>query len=283
MHLNIQKSLILMITLNIILVFMVVFVIVYGFLNYQGGIPLIELLMLLAISLISLSSAVISLTLIKPAMMSRTKLEQTESTLGDLNNLHNTLRAQRHDFMNHLQVVHSLIELSAYDEANKYISDVYDSIESVNSILKTGIPAVNAILEAKRRSSISKNIEMQIDIRTTLSEIPMPEWEICRILGNLIDNAVNAVLEKAKERKIHIEILDDIYSYKFRISDNGNGIKPDIKPQIFEAGFTTRKSGGEGMGLNICKNIVTKYNGSLDVNSEDGETTFVVTVPRKKS
>ena len=288
MQLNIHKSLVVMTILNIILVFIVVLIVVFGLANhqngyYQDGMPQIELLLLLAVSLISLSSAVISLMLLKPATLSRDKLKQTESSIGDLNNLNNTLRAQRHDFMNHLQVVHSLIELGEHDEANKYISDVYDSIESVNIILKTGIPAVNAILEAKRRSSLSHGIEVVIDIHSSLSEIPVPEWEICRILGNLIDNAVCALIDIPQNPRIKIEIFDDIFSYKFRITDNGVGIKPEHKNHIFEAGFTTRKTSGEGMGLAICQNIISKYNGCLEAISENGETTFTVTIPRKGS
>jgi signal transduction histidine kinase len=228
MQINIHKSLLIMTLLNIILVFMVIFVVISGLSSSREGISEFAFLMLLAISLISLSSAVISLLLLKPASHSQEKLEQTESSISDLNSLNHTLRAQRHDFMNHLQVVHSLIDLNEYQEANKYIANVYDSIEKVNSILKTGIPAVNAILEAKRRSALNKNIEVTIDIRTTLAEIPVPEWEICRVIGNLIDNAVNALAEAAMNRRLQIEIFEDIYRYHFRVTDNGPGIKPDL-------------------------------------------------------
>jgi len=270
-----------MTALDIVLVFMIVLIFIFGLSARFQRITDAEFILFLAVSIMALVGTIMSILLLRPTSQSGEKLKQTESSISDLNSLNNTLRAQRHDFMNHLQVVHSLIELGEYTEANMYIDKVYDSIEKVNSILKTGIPAVNAILEAKRQACESKGIEVTIDVRTTLEEIPIPEWELCRVFGNIIDNAMNALLETKGQRKMMIDIFEDIYGYRFQVSDNGVGIAPEALDKIFEAGFTTRKLGGEGMGLAICREIMNRYNGDLKASSGDGETIFEGFVPRR--
>ena len=73
-------------------------------------------------------------------------LDETVSQMADLNT---ALRAQRHDFLNHLQVVYSLIEMGEHQEANQYIEQVYGDIQSVSKALKTACAPVNALLRAK--------------------------------------------------------------------------------------------------------------------------------------
>ena len=76
----------------------------------------------------------------------RRMLEEAYRQLEDLNR---TLRAQRHDFKNHLQVVYSLTEMAAYDDVQEYVQRIYEDVQSVGSFIRTSIPAVNALLSAK--------------------------------------------------------------------------------------------------------------------------------------
>jgi sensor histidine kinase regulating citrate/malate metabolism len=279
-RLGITKGLYIVTTLNTILAFFVIFITVTAIFFRFGDMNDTALFLLAAVSFISLLGAVLSALVLRPMSVFNARLRQQEISLGDLNRLNNTLRAQRHDFMNHLQVVHSLMELGKYNEANAYIEKVYDRIEKVNSILKTGIPAVNAILEAKRRTGEGKNIEMEMDIRSDLEEIPIPEWELCRFLGNIIDNAINALAGKEGNRKIYIEICEDIHNYRFKVANNGPYILPSHLGKLFEPGFTTRQNTGEGMGLAICKGIIDRYGGEINVISDTEETAFETRVPR---
>ena len=137
-RLNIHKTLVLIAMLNVLLALLVVFITVHVFLNNFESTTITELYLLPIISLLSLSGLAVTITLLRPMVTSQvSRLKQAESSLDDLNKLNNTMRAQRHDFMNHLQVVHSLIELKEHDEANAYIDRVYDQIEKVSSSLKT--------------------------------------------------------------------------------------------------------------------------------------------------
>ena len=74
------------------------------------------------------------------------QLEDMDDTIEAMESLNNTLRAQRHDFLNHLQVVYSLMEMQEYDEANAYIEKIYGSITAVSRVMKTANPSINALL-----------------------------------------------------------------------------------------------------------------------------------------
>ena len=284
-HLNINKTFTLMAIFSTLLALLIIILTSYEITFRTAKTPNEVYYLLPVVSILSLSCAAMSIVMLRPLAMLNERVKQTENSLDDLNKLHNTLRAQRHDFMNHLQVVHSLIELGKHNDAGEYIDKVYTSIEKVSSTLKTGIPSVNAILEAKRKACESKGIEVSIDVRTTLSDIPIPDWELCRVFGNIIDNAVNALAEKHGIRKrINIELFEDIHNYGFRISNNGPAIPPELWERIFMTGFTTQKeAGGEGMGLAICKRIMSRYGSELKVFSNVTETIFEGTMPRSKT
>jgi sensor histidine kinase regulating citrate/malate metabolism len=197
-----------------------------------------------------------------------------KNSLHQVENLNNTLRAQRHDFMNHLQVVHGLIDMEEFDEAKRYIQRVFEDIQKVNSFLKTSNPAVNALLQAKILTAEKFDIKVILNIKSTLKDITIPSWELCRVIGNLLDNAIYALKDQNLEKVIEVHIFEDLTSYGFKVKNNGPSIPADILNRIFEAGFTTKASEGQGMGLYICKDILSKFGGDIRVSCNDGFIEF---------
>jgi sensor histidine kinase regulating citrate/malate metabolism len=195
-------------------------------------------------------------------------------TLEQMEKLNITLRAQRHDFMNHLQVVYSLIELEEFSEARDYIEKLYKDIQRVNQALKTSCPAINALLQAKKIYCEQNNINMNIEISTQLFDLKIPSWELCRVLSNIIDNAIYAVTPLQCDKEINVKLYENLKTYNFIISNNGPQIPKEIINKIFEAGFTTKGDKGEGVGLSITKDILHKYNGNIEVKSESCSTLF---------
>jgi len=200
-------------------------------------------------------------------------LEQTNTQMDDLNH---TLRAQRHDFLNHLQVVYSLMEMNEYAEATDYLEKVYGEIREVSSFLSTRSTAVNALLKVKAGACAQERINLHMDIRSPLQELPMPAWELCRVLGNLIDNAMDAA-KQADDPRIRLLIREDIRAFVFTIKNNGAVIPEDL--QVFEEGSTT-KGEDHGMGLSIVKNTLQPYGGTVSYQSGEGGTRFTVTLPK---
>lgn len=200
-------------------------------------------------------------------------------SLEEITELNNILRAQRHDFLNHLQVVYSLIELNEYKEASDYIETLYKDIKKVNKSLKTSNTAINALLQAKLVDCENKDILVDLNIDTRLDRLSVPGWEMCRILGNLIDNAIYAVKELREKGFVNIEITEKDSKYVFTVKNNGKQIPEDIKDKIFEPGYTTKGDKGEGMGLAITKEITQKYKGKILVDCNQSMTTFKVLIP----
>ena len=152
----------------------------------------------LTIGIMLLSSL---LTIMGLYMASRYQNDSYRESMKNLENLNLKLRAQRHDYMNHLQVIYGLLELGEYEDAREYMEPVFKDITRVTRAMKTSQPAVNALLQAKMESAEKKGVDMIVEVGTPLKEIPLEPWELCKLLANLIDNGITALEEKEGEKK----------------------------------------------------------------------------------
>ncbi len=202
-------------------------------------------------------------------------------TIKYLENLNKTLRSQRHDYLNHIQVIYSLMELEEYDEARNYIEPVYKDIVRVSKALKTSKPAVNALLQAKLQMAEKNKIDMELEIKSDLKHLNVEPWEFCRVIGNIIDNGIFALKLKPDNRYMLVEFMEDLENIKINISNNGDVIAKEIIDKIFDEGFTTKGIKGEGLGLSIVKEIVENSAGKVIVKSDENRTCFEVTLPKK--
>ena len=202
-------------------------------------------------------------------------LQDAYARLEDLNG---TLRAQRHDFMNHLQVVFSLLELEDYKEASDYIERVYGDIRRVSRTLKTAHPAINALLAAKVGDCEARGVHVDLQIESPWTDLPVEGWEMCRVLGNLIDNAMDA-MKDTPEPRLLIRLSETVQSYTFAIANNGPMIPASVAERIFQRGFST-KGEGRGMGLSIVRGIMESGGGKLALDSSERETRFEGTLPK---
>ncbi|MCK5757724.1 MAG: Spo0B domain-containing protein [Clostridiales bacterium] len=194
--------------------------------------------------------------------------------------LNNTLREQRHDFLNHIQIIHGLIEMDNHKEAAEYMEDIYSEIQAVNNIMKTKSPAINALLQVKGTSCAGKNINFRILSTTRLEKPVMETWDICGILGNLIDNAIHAA-EKVEKGKILVSLKEDIKNYIFKVKDNGTGIPKTIVEKVFDMGFTTKGNDGSGVGLAVSKRKLKENGGDIKFTTSKKGTVFTFTVPKE--
>lgn len=200
----------------------------------------------------------------------------------NLEKLNSTLRAQRHDYLNHLQVVYGLMELGEYEELRTYLQPVYKDMLKTGKALKTSKPAINALLKAKMDEAESKGIDLYIEVKSNLQNLHVEDWELCKVLSNLLDNAMTALSEREGEKKIELEITEDKESYRFAVSNNGPMIPKEMQESIFKQGITTKKEEGHGMGLYIVSNVLKSYKGTIELMSEENETTFSFSLPKEE-
>ncbi|MBQ7360066.1 MAG: Spo0B domain-containing protein [Lachnospiraceae bacterium] len=199
--------------------------------------------------------------------------------IRELENLNTTLRAQRHDYLNHFQVVYGLMELEEYEEARKYLAPVYKDILKVGKALKTSKPAVNALLQAKLAEAEQNGIDFYLEVRSDLSQLPMESWNLCKVLANILDNAMKAAGERADgEKKVEVVISESAEGYEFLIRNNGPQIPKEMFGEIFKQGVSTKKENGHGMGLYIVHKILAEHAGTVDISSTTEWTTFAVAI-----
>lgn len=241
------------------------------------------------IALIAIASAVVvwgAIVDIRDAFLMRRSEQQRrmlEEAYGQLEDLNQTLRRQRHDFKNHLQVVYTLTEMKAYSDAQEYVQRIYEDVQAVGSMIRTAVPAVNALLSAKSADCAEKGICFETDIQSSWEDMPVPGWELCRIIGNLVDNAMDALSEAQNENaRIRVSIGESIPSWNLIVENNGPEIPAEHRKSILQPGFTT-KSLGHGNGLSIVKELVEKYGGELKFESSCGKTLFSCILPRSDS
>ncbi len=250
--------------------------------------PAIQLTSKLMVMLTGLASLVViwgAVVDIREALSTRrllTQLDDMDDTIDAMANLNNTLRSQRHDFLNHLQVVYSLIEMQEYEEANDYIEQIYGRITSVSRVLKTANPAVNALLQVKLAACEKAHVRVELDITSKWETLEdhMPGWEMCKVLSNLIDNAIDAMASyPARKRCLYISLAENLRQFTFEVANTGDPIPEDAREGLFQPGVTT-KGQGHGMGLYIVKKTLSDRGGDVFLNSGAERTSFSGYVPK---
>ena len=244
----------------------------------------VETMLMAAIALVVSWGAILDIREATKARQVGQEADSLEEALSMLEQQQATLRAQRHDFMNHIQVVYSLLEMQEYGEAMQYIERIYGDILRVSSVLKTSIPAVNALLAAKHADCEEHGIAFETDISSPWNDSPMPGWELCRVLSNLIDNARDAILETGSpsEHSIRVALGETPGAFTFCVSNDGPPIPPKHLGSIFQMGFTT-KADGHGSGLSIVSELMREFSGHIDVQSDEKQTRFTGTLPKQSA
>lgn len=279
-NLEVKKATILAMVVNSLQILMVGVIVLYMYMT-PGDIADLPL----ARALVAVAAAVViwgGVIDIRDALDSRKLLQQLDDmdqTIEAQEDLNITLRAQRHDFLNHLQVVYSLIEMKEYKEANDYIERVYGSIASVGKVLRTANPAINALLQVKLGVCEKAGIQAKLDIRSAWKDLSIPGWEMCKVLGNLLDNAIDA-LQEVSDRRLTLTLTEDLKAFRFSVKNSGPMIPVKLQASIFQPGITT-KAAGHGMGLFIVRRTVQEWGGDIRLISDAKETEFSGFIPRE--
>lgn len=236
---------------------------------------------ILAIALVVIANAVLSFLTLKKLIQSEYQnmlLEQQARSMEDIQELIQNIRAQRHDFINHLQTVYGLLQMNRPDSAQDYLAEVVREARTSAQLVNLKQPEIGALIQRKVNQAAVQDISFYLSIQSDLRAIPLPPYQLNRILGNLIDNAFEAVVGlEPKERFIKLEIGEDSENYIIKVLDSGPGIKPEVLDFIFQAGFST-KGYNRGLGLAIVREIVEQHGGTIQASSPP--TLFTVRFPR---
>lgn len=201
--------------------------------------------------------------------------------MGEVEKLLLSIRGQRHDHMNHLHVIANLLSTEKYSEAASYLKDLSTDIEMDYSLLKLDQSSLIALLQAKREYALTNHVQLEIIVKHPASRIPLKSYELIQVVGNLIDNALEEeIASTSKDKKIIITI-DDLYDSiaVFSVNNLNSFIDSSQKLNLFQEGFSG-KDYHNGLGLPTVVNILNKYHGYIEIDSDKiTGTTFFVFVP----
>jgi sensor histidine kinase regulating citrate/malate metabolism len=132
-------------------------------------------------------------------------------------------------------------------------------------------PVVSALLLGKSAQAVERGIRLRIDDDTDVTDLPVEQRDAVTILGNLLDNALEAVSE-TPDREVVVWLRASTDAMHLRVSDSGTGLPPDLAEQVFQRGWSTKPSDGpvgRGLGLALVVQAVRKYDGHIEVGASD--------------
>lgn len=202
--------------------------------------------------------------------------ELIETHYAEVNNMYQQMRGWRHDYRNHIQVMKAYAKANDMPAIKQYLDALDSDLNTVDTVIKTGNPMADSILNSKISLAQSKHITVHADvcIPFTLSTSAL---DLCVILGNLFDNAIEASMKLPENERL-IRIYMDMKNTQLYISfTNFTASKKLVKKN---GRFLTTKGAGHGYGLVRIDTIIQRLGGFLNRNSEDGAFTTEILIPQ---
>ncbi|GES33476.1 histidine kinase [Streptomyces angustmyceticus] len=214
----------------------------------------------------------------------RTELERLGRELDGTRGLIDALRAQDHEHANRLHTLLGLLELGLYEEAVEFVTQAVGVHRATAEQVTERIhdPLLAALLVGKATVATERGASLSISPRTHLPDRLVDPHSLVTILGNLVDNALDATSSE-RDAQLEVEVRTEGSTAIMRISDNGPGVPEERRAEIFTEGWTTKESprhGQRGIGLALVRRLAERYGGSAEVGERPGGgAVFTVTVP----
>ncbi|MFJ3225413.1 ATP-binding protein [Streptomyces sp. NPDC086783] len=215
---------------------------------------------------------------------------ELQSLMGELDSergFTQALRSQAHEAANRLHTVVSLIELGRADEAVDFATAELELAQALTDQVVAAVsePVLAALLLGKAAQANERGVELVVSEESGLDDglLPpsLPARDLVTILGNLIDNAVDAAQGSVGAR-VTVTACTDEEGLVLRVADTGAGVAPAHAEAVFERGWSTKPSGpgGRGLGLALVRQAVSRHGGTLTVTeAAGGGAEFEVRMP----
>lgn len=203
--------------------------------------------------------------------------ELIETHYREVDNMYRQIRGWRHDYRNHIQTMKVLAANDDMDAIKEYLDKLDTDLSTVDTVVKTGNAMADAILNSKISLAQSKHITVECDAHIPV-KLKMSEIDLCGIIGNLFDNAIEASVKLPEDQRI-IRVYMDMKGVQLYISFTN--FTASKKMEKIGGVFHTTKGDGHGFGLVRIDNIIERLNGYLSRNSEDGAFTTEILIPQR--
>ena len=202
--------------------------------------------------------------------------ELIETHYREVENMYRQIRGWRHDYRNHIQMMKVLAENGDMEGIKEYLGKLDTDLNTVDTVVKTGNAMADAILNSKISLAKANDIRVEVDAHIPV-KLRTSELDLCCIIGNLFDNAIEASLALPVEERL-IRVYMVMKNTQLYISFTNFTAKKKMKKE--GKVFRTSKGEGHGFGLVRIDSIIEKADGYLSRNSEDGAFTTEILIPQ---
>ncbi len=202
--------------------------------------------------------------------------ELIETHYREVDNMYRQIRGWRHDYRNHIQTMKAYAAVQDWDALRRYLDLLDEDLTTVDTVIKTGNPMTDAILNSKISLAKSKQIQVIADAQIPL-KLKSSEIDLCCIIGNLFDNAIEASMKLPEDQRV-IRVYMDMKNTQLYISFTNFTAGKKLKKE--GSLFRSTKGEGHGFGLVRIDAIVKRLDGYISRNSEDGAFTTEILLPQ---
>lgn len=199
-----------------------------------------------------------------------------EKHCEEVENMYRQTRGWRHDYRNHIQTMKAYLTMGRYEELASYLEQLDMDLNQVDTVVKTGNVMVDAVLNSK--ISVARAKQIAVEAKATVPrQLSIAEVDLCVILGNLLDNAIEACMRLPQEKQRFIRIYIDVLQgqlYLYVINATADGLRR--RGGSYQS---TKASREHGYGLMRMDRMVEKYHGYLDRQNEEGVFATEVLLP----
>ncbi|WP_258193187.1 ATP-binding protein [Streptomyces sp. MA5143a] len=214
----------------------------------------------------------------------RTELEQLGRELDSTRGLIDALRAQDHEHANRMHTLLGLLELEMYDEAVDFVGEVVGDHRATAEQVTERIhdPLLAAVLVGKATVAAERGVALTVTGGTPLPDRLIDPRGLVTVVGNLVDNALDAVAGTPHAR-VEVELRAEGRTAILRVRDTGPGVPPEHRELIFTEGWSTKTPPAHrerGIGLSLVRRLAERQGGSARVTEADGGgAEFTVVLP----
>ncbi|MGW4951267.1 sensor histidine kinase [Streptomyces parvulus] len=214
----------------------------------------------------------------------RTELEQLGRELDSTRGLIDALRAQDHEHANRMHTLLGLLELEMYDDAVEFVGEVVGdhrvTAEQITERIQD--PLLAAMLVGKATVAAERGVALRVSDRTRLPDRLVDPRGLVTVVGNLVDNALDAAAGGPHAR-VEVELRAEGRAVTLRVRDTGPGVAVEDRELVFTAGWSTKEPPAHrqrGIGLSLVRRLAERQGGSATVDAAyDGGAEFVVVLP----
>ncbi len=191
----------------------------------------------------------------------------------------NLIRSQRHDFNFHLQAINGLIESGDYEKCHQYIDNMVQQSNDVNEFMPVYDAMVASLLMQMKNKAADKGIKINYSINYDMQNVICNSFELNKIIGNLLNNAIEACSEENGDKEIDVQINKRHNCTIISVTNAFTGDEETLL-HVFDLNYSTKKQ-HEGIGLPMVKKTVEKYGGEIFLEIAEQKVTFTVSIPNK--